>query len=421
MKDSKFHGKGGPLAVSDSRVTELQDYYIKAAQEIGFQHRDYNEMTGEAISGAQLTVRRGVRSRTGLEYLGRARDRNNLHVSVNSFVTTVENKDKRAVGINVIIENRKRLILSQKELIISAGAINSPALLMHSGIGPRKHIEDLGIKTESDLPVGDNLQNHVALFFNTRINKSLSYSHQQVSRFKSVTEYHVFGTGYMSVPGIEAILLACSQRTANTDYSPDLQFMFFSSPLVFNFIGARDDVFRQYADKGQNDVGFFTVISTLNPKSKGNLTLTSRDPFDYPNLQPNFLAIEEAVETLLSGIRIVEKLIETDTLRSLGASVEDMRLEMCAAHDFRSDAYWRCIIRHVAGGLSHYTGTCKMGAHNDHSAVVDPQVRVRGIEGLRVVDASIIPEIVSGNTYAPVVMIAEKAADMIKSDRIKRS
>ena len=339
LLDSKFHGKGGHIAVSDGRVTELQDVYIKAAQEMGFLHRDYSEMTGEAVSAAQLTIRNGVRSSTGLEYLEKARHIDTLHVAVNSLVTNIEIKDTRAVGASVLTDNRKQKIFSREEIIISAGAINSPALLMHSGIGPVKQLDDLGIETKVDLPVGENLQNHFSLYFNTRINQSLSLSHEQVATLKSSIEYNLFGTGFMSVPGVEAILLACSQNMPNKDCSPDLQFMFISTPLAFNAMGARDDVFRQFVDKGQNDKGFITVISILRPKSKGWLTLKSRDPFENPNLQPNFLTAEEDVDTLLSGIRVIEKLLETNTLRSIGASVEDMRLDLCDAHPFQSDAY----------------------------------------------------------------------------------
>ena len=260
LKDSKFHGKGGPIAVSDGRVTELQDVFIKAAQEVGYSHRDYSEMRGEAISPAQLTIRNGVRSSTGLEYLREARLRDNLRLSINSLVTKVEIKDLRAVGVSVLIDNKKKQVLSHEEVIVSAGAINSPALLMQSGIGPSKQLRYLGINTKADLPVGENLQNHFALYFNTRINQSLSFTHEQVSRLKASIEYKLFGTGYKSVSGVETVLLACSQKTADANCYPDLQFMFISTPLAFNAIGVRDDVFRQFVEKGQNDMGFFTVI-----------------------------------------------------------------------------------------------------------------------------------------------------------------
>lgn len=414
LKDSKFHGKGGPLAVSDGRVTTLQDYYMRAAKDAGFQEKDYNEMEGEGIGKAQLTIRKGTRSSTGLEYLGPAKDRQNLHVAVNSFVTKVKIENKRAVGVYVIRDNKKRLITSRKEVIISAGAISTPTILMHSGIGPSTDLEKLKIAPEADLPVGENLHNNFALFFNVRINQSLSSNPNKISSLKSKMEYHLFQTGYLSVPSVEAYLLACSQNTGSRDCTPNLQFMFISMPLLFNIMEAREDIFHQYLEKGKNEDGFFVVIGILNPRSKGKVYLRSDDPFDYPKIQPNFLTSQEDVETILSGIRIAEKLIETDVMKSIGASVDDMRLEICGAHKFRSDEYWRCVIRHVGTGLSHYTGTCKMGSNSDPTVVVDPKLRVKGIEGLRVVDASVMPDLISGSTYAPVVMIAEKAADIIR-------
>ena len=419
LKESKFHGTGGPLGVSGSTITDLQQFYIKAGTEAGFENRDLNEMVGEGVSGAQLTIRKGIRSSTGLEFLEKAKGRKNLHIAVVSFVTKIKLENKRAVGVYVIRDNKKKPISSRGEVIVSAGAINSPKLLMHSGIGPSKILEELNIKTEADLPVGENLQNHFALIFNTKVNESLSITMNKAFGWKSLLEYQLFGSGYLSGPGAEAILLACSEGHGNKDCVPDLQIMFLSSYLSFNFIEAREDVFREYTKDVKDAEGFMMFINSLNPKSKGKLTLTSRDPYDAPKIEPNFLSSEEDLDSLIKGVKLAEKLVETETLKGIGASVESMRLNFCSAKTFRSDAYWRCVIQQVGLGLSHYTGTCKMGSTNDHTAVVDPQLRVKGIRGLRVVDASIMPNIVSGNTYAPVVMIAEKAADIIRMENRK--
>ena len=165
--------------------------------------------------------------------------------------------------------------------------------------------------------------------------------------------------------------------------------------------------------------GFLIHSVMLHPKSKGTIRLRSRDPFESPNIEPNYLSHEDDVKTLIEGIRLSKKLAGTSALQTVSAKMRKVLHANCTEAVYESDEYWECFIRHMATTLYHPTSTCKMGASDDQSAVVDPQLRVRGVEGLRVVDASVMPMITSGNTNAPTIMIAEKAADMIKDYRKK--
>ena len=417
LKNSEFHGKGGPIGVSDGKISDLHEYFIKAGIEAGFEHKDYNDMVGESVSSMLITTRKGMRSSTGLEYLGRINGRNNLHVAVNSFVTKLRLVNKKAKGVYVIRDGRKRLVTARREVVMSAGAINTPAILMHSGIGSKHHLEKVGIKAIVDLPVGQNLQNHFFALMKTTINQSLGITMENSRNWKTMLQYYLLNTGYMSSPGAEAMLFACSKKSPNKSCAPDLQILFFSTKYSFNMMGHREDIFKQLVGDNEGTDGLFLVVMGLNPKSRGTINITSSDPFDHPTIQPNYLSEEEDVNAILAGIRIGEKLLETKILRSIGASVEGMRFEFCSEHDFRSDSYWKCVIRQIGSTSFHASGTCKMGKESDSSTVVDPFLRVKGIKGLRVVDASVMPTLVSGNTNAPVVMIAEKAADMIRGKK----
>lgn len=254
------------------------------------------------------------------------------------------------------------------------------------------------------------------MFVMSSFNNSKGITQPKVDSLMTEIQYRLFHTGILSVSGVEATGFFCSypDKSKPKDCAADMQFMNFGLYASENTFNYRDDIAKEYMNPDPNVPGFSVSMSLLDPKSVGTLKLKSDDPYDYPIIDPNYLADKRDVDTYVRGLRIWEKYIMSPTMQSLGANFEGMRVSFCSQHKFRSDAYWECITRHLATTVYHPAGTCKMGNAKDETAVVDPQLRVKGIKNLRVADASIMPVVISGNTNAPVIMIAEKAADMIR-------
>ena len=421
LKSSKYHSTGGPLAVSGGKVTPLSDAYMKAGEELGWKISDYNGADQEGFSRIQVTVRKGMRSSTGVEFLSNTADRDNLHIALRSHVAKIEIKDKKATGVYVIRDGRKFFIRARKEIVLSAGAIGSPQILMLSGVGPKPHLEELGINVIADLPVGQNLQDHQMAFMFTRINQPYSLTDNLKDSLISKLKYQLFGTGPLSIGGSDGSAFFYIDESNRGKTYADIQFMLFSCFIKGNYFKFTEEIAKEYLAPTPNDEGFNTVISPTHPKSRGTIKLRSTDPFDYPILDPQYLTDKRDIEEFIAGIRIWEKFMDTPAMKKLGVNIEQSKYSFCSQHEFRSDAYWECYVRHLALTVYHHSCTCKMGAASDPSSVVDPKLRVKGIKGLRVVDASIFPNVTSGNTNAPVIMAAEKVADLIRGiDSVKR-
>lgn len=414
LKSSPYHSTGGPVAVAGAYVPSLTALYLKAGVEMGYNITDYNGRDQEGFNKIQMMVRNGVRSGIAMEYLGNTANRPNLHIALRSFVTKIEINEKKATGVFVIRDGRKVLIKAKKEIIISAGAINSPQLLMLSGIGPKDDLAKFDIDVEADLPVGQNLQDHLIAILPMKINQSLSITKTKRESMWSKLQYALFGGGPLGIGGADGQAFFHIDKKNRGKKWPDIQLVTLSSQLYGNHLNLVDKLAKEYTTQDPDAEGFVTAICPTRPHSRGVIKLQSVDPFDYPSIDPQYLADPRDIKDFISGIRFWEKFIETPTMKSLGATVDYFKLSVCSQHQFRSDAYWECFIRHLAPTTYHPCCTCKMGPVSDPSSVVDSELRVKGIKGLRVADSSIFPSVTSGNTQAPTVMVAEKISDIIR-------
>ncbi|KAH9504710.1 hypothetical protein Btru_062621 [Bulinus truncatus] len=418
LKDSDYYGQGGPVPVSQAESQPLSDIIISAAQKVGYNiNQDYNGKTMEGIFYFQVNTKNGERWSTSRSYIYPIIDRENLHVAVKSHVVKILFQDKKTVGVEVIKDGRKYKIGVKKEVILSAGAIGSPQILMLSGIGPQKHLEDLKIPVVSALPVGENLQDHLYFDMGVSIKEPLSTSSKDLDSWSTYLQYKLFETGPLTTALLMTLMAfkSTTEETKSVDW-PDLQIY-----VAENLPHSNED--NMFTDEVRSDLagrdsfphGFLITPSLLRPESRGNISLRSRDPFDYPLIQPNYLQKQEDIDLFIRGIKEIKKIVASQPLKDIGAEfTERTPAKSCAHLPYESDLYWACVLKLRPMSIFHPVGTCKMGPLNDSTAVVDSELRVRGVTGLRVVDASVMPWIVSGNTNVPVIMIAEKAADLIK-------
>ena len=400
--DPEVRGRDGPLTVSDSAVTrDIVDHYLEAAVNAGYpRNADYNGIRQEGVGHFQLTMRRGRRCSSAVAYLGPARSRANLTILTNCPAERLVFDGKRTVGVDVVHKGTRRTMRARREVILAAGAIGSPQILMVSGIGDPEGLKRHGIEVRAALPgVGKNLQDHLQArpvyrttlsTINTEINslfkQGLIALHYAATRTGPMTMAASLGTAFLKTrPDLD---------------QPDIQFH------VQPFSAS------QKINKPHDFNAFTASVLQLRPESRGYLELRSADMRDHPAIHPNYLATRTDQETLVEGIRIARRIARTEPVASV-ITGEYMPGPEIADDDFEALLNWA---RDTATTIYHPTGTCKMG--RDPMAVVDERLFVHGIAGLRVADASIMPMIVSGNTNAPTIMIGEKASDMILEDAL---
>jgi len=385
---SEYHGSGGPLGVRNLRHSNpLSHVFIEAAVQAGHPRTDdFNGPRQRGFDLYQVTQRDGKRCSSSVAYVHPARKRPNLTVSTHSHAERVILDGSRATGVEYR-RKRKKLSAQTSRVILSGGAINSPQLLMLSGIGPADHLRSIGIEAILDLPgVGKNLQDHLDVCTLTQCLDTISYD--QLNDVAVGLRY-LFGR---KGPGSSNIAEAggfISSRYA-TDDRPDIQ---------MHFVPAFLD------DHGRNILpghGMTIHACALRPESRGELTLKSADPLQAPAMQPRYLSEEYDRRLMLECVRLSREILAQDAFRSYAGD------EVSPGSDTRSDEAVLDFIRRKAESIYHPIGTCKMGV--DDMAVVDPDLNVHGIDGLSVVDAAIMPTLVSGNTNAPTIMIAEKFA-----------
>ncbi|XP_001602085.1 glucose dehydrogenase [FAD, quinone] [Nasonia vitripennis] len=432
-RDQKYHGTGGYLTIQDAPYnTPLGVAFLQAGEEMGYEILDINgaQQTGFALF--QYTMRRATRCSTAKAFVRPISLRPNFHLSLWSHATRVliDPATKRAYGVEFIRDGVKQVVYARKEVILAAGAINSPQLLMLSGVGPAQHLSEVGIPVIQDSPgVGQNLQDHIAvggLAF--LIDHPISIIFNRLVNINSALRYAITEDGPLtSSVGLEAVGFISTKYANQTDDWPDIEFMMTSSSTnsdggtqVKNAHGLTDEFYNEvFGQINSRDVfGVFPMI--LRPKSRGFIKLRSKNPLEYPLMYHNYLTDPHDVDVLREGVKAAIAFGQTSTMRKFGARFHSKPLPNCKHLPHFTDEYWNCAIRQYTMTIYHMSCTAKMGPPSDPMAVVDPQLRVYGVKGLRVIDASIMPTITSGNINAPVIMIAEKGADMIKEQWMKR-
>jgi choline dehydrogenase len=395
---SEWHGAGGPLAVSDLREKNpLALAFIDAAAELGFpRNPDFNGAEQEGAGLYQTTSRNGWRWSAAKAYLKPARSRPNLTVITGAHTEGLAMEGRRCVGVRMRHGGAIRTVRSAREVILSAGAIASPHLLLLSGIGPGEHLQEMGVPVVHDLPqVGRNLQDHFQARLAYRVTRPVSLNtkrHSLFGQFLMGAEFALKRTGPLTVSAGTAGLFA---RVLPGSATPDVQYHF----LPFS------------TDKTMMELHSFPGLTIsacqLRPESRGNIRLASPDPQAKALIHANYLATETDRRCMIEGVKLGRRLAATQAMAPWVSE------EINPGADADSDEAILGWIRRTGGTIYHPSGTCRMGG--DPESVVDPELRVRGIEGLRVADASIMPTVVSGNTNAPAIMIGEKCADLVKA------
>ena len=392
----RYHGHSGPLMVSSHpQLSPVTQRYIAAAQEAGIAYNpDFNGERQDGCGPLQRTIADGFRSSAAAAYLHPARSRPNLTVISHAQATKLLFSNNRVIGVQYLRCGIVEQAYAAAETILSAGAFRSPQLLMLSGLGPASELENLGIDVRLDLPeVGKNLQDHIHARVRCELTQPLTFAPlPSDDKAEAARTYESTRTGPLASNFLEAGAFVNSHP--DVAY-PDLQLFLFGN------------LTPEYPEAGSTNRHGIALTAYVNrPRSSGQVTLSSADPLDRPRIDPGYFSDPDDLRCLVAGVRWNLKIL-------YGHAFDDIRgAELSPGITIRDDAGLEDFVRRTASTTWHPTTTCRMGT--DATAVVDPALRVNGVNGLRVVDASIMPAIVSGNTNAPTIMIAEKAADLIR-------
>lgn len=397
--DDQYHGKDGPLNVDQLRHDNpFTRYFVEAASKHYKTNDDFNGADQEGVGVYQVTQKKGKRCSAAVAYLNPIKHRKNLTIMTDTVVDKVKIKDQRAVSVKCIRKNKKLELSASKEILLCGGAYGSPTILMRSGIGDENFLKSKGIECLVDLKgVGENLQDHIDYITSHRVDswelfgkpfKSLKFT---LRAPLELIKYIFASKGMWTSNLAEGGAFIKSDESLEV---PDLQ-LHFTVGMV--------------EDHGRTDMwgnGFSCHVCLLRPKSVGTVKVCSKDPNDDPHIDPNYLSNNEDMKVMIKGYRKMMQIMNTEPL----ATFQNIRNPI----NINDDKAIESAIRARSDTIYHPVGTCKMGT--DNMAVVDSNLRVYGIKNLRVVDASIMPTLIGGNTNAPVIMIAEKAADIIKQN-----
>jgi choline dehydrogenase len=397
--EPEYRSQGGPLIVEDYRtILDLTHAFVKAAQQAGFAFTpDYNGKQQEGVAYSQMTRRGRLRGSTARTFLAQARHRRNLKVETDALATKLLFDGKRCTGVAFRQNGVDRQQLVTREVILCGGAVNSPHVLQISGIGPAPHLQSIGVPVLHDLPgVGANLNDHYVVRISHRVKNAVTIN--QLARglrlVREVARWATVGNGALTF-GVTSAMVFCRSREGLA--SPDLQ-------LLFTPASYAQGVFRQL----EREPGMTVAVCPVRPDSRGTIMAQSPDPFQYPAIRPNYLSAPSDLRVLIAGINHTRRIFAQPAIARYSLK------ETVPGPGVTTDEQFSEFARRAGTNVFHPVGTCKMGT--DPMAVVDPRLCVHGIAGLRVIDASIMPAVTTGNTNAPTIMIGEKGAAMIKED-----
>jgi choline dehydrogenase len=399
--ESEMHGADGYLSVSDLRHTNpLSNTFVDAAEQIGlYKVTDFNSLDREGLGFYQVTQENGQRCSTAKGYLTPALTRSSLTLLTKALVEEIQIIDGVATGVKLQLDGQSIELTANKEVLLSAGAINSPQILMLSGVGPKEHLAENGIKVKVDLPgVGQNLQDHLDIIVQHHCKNRDSYSISLalIPRYIKNTFNYLFNR-----QGIFTSNVAEAGGFDKTQYAadiPDIQYHFLPAILL---------------DHGRTTAfgyGFGVHVCGLYPKSRGEIRLRSNKPNTPAVIDPHYLEHPDDQKVMIDGVRRARKILAAPSFDKYES------WEVGPGPEAQTDEEILAFIRENSETIYHPIGTCKMGDISDVMTVVDSQLKVKGIKGLRVVDASVMPSLVGGNTNAPTIMIAERCADLIKQE-----
>ncbi|KZC06464.1 Glucose dehydrogenase [acceptor] [Dufourea novaeangliae] len=403
----KYHSTDGLLNIGRFPWRpDISKDLLAAAAERGYPITE--DLNGDRPTGftvAQMMNKNGVRQSAASAFLRPFRYRRNLQIALNATVTKIIIENMKAVGVQYYQDGKLRIARANREVIVSGGAVNSPQLLLLSGIGPKEHLKAVNVSVVKDLPgVGENVQNHVSYTVSWTINEP----NEVDLNWASALEYISFQRGPMASTGLSQITGIIPSIYTTPDH-PDLQFFFGGYQAACSTNGEIG------ATMGSEGRSISMSPTNLQPRSRGTLRLASNDPFAKPIIHGNYLSDPLDVAILIEGIQIALSFANTTAMAKYNMTLSNTPLPACSQYPFLSNDYWSCAVRQDTGPENHQAGSCKMGPASDYMAVVDPELRVHGIRGLRVADTSIMPQVTSSNTAAPAIMIGERAAAFIKS------
>lgn len=398
---SKFRGTRGPVHLStqsnDYNFQHLTNRWLSAATELGYPVGDYNTEKQVVFAEIQRYIRNGVRENMGDIFLGRyKKSRTNIDYRMLANVTKVLMRGRKAIGVEYLdgISHQTRQVYARKEVLLAAGALETPRLLMVSGIGPKDQLEQANIPVISHLPgVGRHLQDHpfTVILFSTNISTINPVIEQNEANY---CKYLKTGTGVFSSTSVFAMAFLATSVSKTPD----------------------DAQVQMYLNFTPRISGLRAIFGAVNPRSRGTVTLNQADPSGDAIVDTNYLHKGVDKANMLEAIQVILKVMKTKPFRQINATLYNSNESLCSNYEFASSKYWSCFVQKSTINYGRFSGTCRMGAQDDPRAVVDPRLRVRTVRRLRVVDSSVMPTVIRGNSGVAALLIGWKGALMIKHD-----